>query len=351
MKAVRTSKLSVSLQTNQFSLLMLMALPFMLLISGCKDDDKSGSGLTPHEIKLPKGFPKMPIPESNRPFAERIALGRKLYYDPILSNNGLSCSSCHFQRLGFTVNGQQGMPVLHHANLGWKDKFMWDGRKQGSLEDVMLFEVEEFFGTDISKLNKHPNYPDLFAKAYGVENITSKDVAKALAQFFRVLISADSKYDEVQRSEAAFTADEAKGFDIFNSEKGSCFHCHTPPFFADNQLHNIGLDSVFDNPANQGYFTVNGDSSMLGAMRTANLRNLSLRNRFMHDGRFSTIEEVIDFYNGDVRRSASLDPVMVKGSGSTKLDLTPTEKSQLAAFLRTLTDSTFISNPAFSNPH
>ncbi len=345
MKTMRNSKLQVHLIR-----VLIMSLLTMIVFSGCKDDNISSSGLTPHEIVIPNGFPKMPIPEGNRPFAERIALGRKLYYDPILSNNGLSCSSCHFQKLGFTVNGQQGMPVLHHANLGWKDKFMWDGRKQGSLEDVMLFEVEEFFGTDISKLNKHPDYPDLFEKTYGVENITSQDVANALAQFFRVLISSDSKYDKVQRNEATFTADEAKGFNIFNSEKGSCFHCHTPPFFADNQIHNIGLDSVFDNPANQGYFTVNRDSSMLGAMRTANLRNVSLRKRFMHDGRFSTIEEVIDFYNGNVNRTASLDPIMVKGSGSTQLNLTPTEKAQLAAFLRTLTDSTFITNPAFSNP-
>lgn len=351
MKTIQNSYFKANLKASQFRLLMMMALLLLIVISACTEDDNSSGELTPYEIAIPKGFPKMPIPEGNRPFAERIALGRKLYYDPILSNNGLSCSSCHFQKLGFTINSQQGMPVLHHANLGWKDKFMWDGRKQGSLEDVMLFEVEDFFGTDISKLNKHPDYPDLFAKTYGVENISSQDVANALAQFFRMLISADSKYDKVQRNKATFTQDEAKGFNIFNSEKGSCFHCHTPPFFADNQLHNIGLDSIFDDPANQGYFMVNRDSSMLGAMRTANLRNLSLRKRFMHDGRFSNIEEVIDFYNGNVNRTTSLDPIMVKGTGSTKLNLTTTEKAQLAAFLRTLTDSTFISNPAFSNPH
>lgn len=352
MKKTRTLKNLSGPKGSQFRFLMLMTMLLLIVIYGCKQDDNNSSGgLTPYEIIIPKGFPKMPIPEGNRPFAERIALGRRLYYDPILSNNGKSCSSCHFQDLGFTVNSQQGMPVLHHANLGWKEKFMWDGRKQGSLEEVMLFEVEEFFGTDISKLNKHPDYPDLFVKTYGVENITSQDVANALAQFFRVLISSDSKFDKVQRNEATFTADEAKGFDIFNSEKGSCFHCHTPPFFADNQLHNIGLDSIFDDPANQGYFGVSGDSSQLGAMRTANLRNLSLRSRFMHDGRFSTIEEVIEFYNSNVNRTPSLDPTMVKGSGSTKLNLTETEKTQLAAFLRTLTDSTFTSNPAFSYPH
>ncbi len=323
----------------------------VLLVSAvsCNKSTEEPS-LTPYSLVIPDGFPKMKIPTDNEPYVERIALGRKLYYDAILSNNGMSCSSCHLQNLGFTINSSSGMPVLPHINMGWKDKFMWDGREQGTLEDVMLFEVEQFFGTDIAKLNAHSQYPTLFSQAYGIDNIKSKDVAKALAQFFRVLISSDSKFDKVQRNEAQFTNDELQGFMIFNSEKGSCTHCHVPPFFADNGLHNIGLDSDFSDPANQGYFHESGDSAHLGQMRTPTLRNVSLRARYMHDGRFSSLEDVINQYNTGVQRTPYLDPIMIKSNNTVNLNLTPLEVSQLAAFLRTLTDSTFIKNPNFSKP-
>ena len=325
---------------------------FLLLVAmACsKDQPTVSSGLTPYTIVEPPGFPKLEIPTYNQAYKERIALGRKLYYDPILSNTGLSCSSCHQQKKGFTSPGGPGLPVLPHVNMGWKRNFMWDGRKQGRLEDVMLFEVNEFFMTDITRLNKHPEYPELFEQAYGVKTIHAEDVANALAQFLRVLISADSKFDRVQRSQAQFTEQESKGYAIFNSEKGSCYHCHTPPLFTDNGLHNIGLDSTYSDPASRGYYTVSLDSGDLGRMRTPTLRNVSLRNRFMHDGRFTSLQQVVEQYNSGVKRSRSLDPTMVKDGNRILLNLSQEELAQLEAFLRTLTDSTFINNPFLSPP-
>lgn len=337
-------------QIPQFGITFLLILLLFIIIVSCRKEENIDTRLSPYSIEKPEGFPKMKIPENNQPYKERIALGRKLYYDPILSNNGLSCSSCHLQNVGFTIPTQNKMPVLHHANLAWKDIFMWDGREQGTLEEVMLFEVQDFFHSDISKLNSHPTYPELFQEAYGIENITANDAARALAQFVRTMISANSKYDRVQAGTASFTEKELKGYLIFNDEKGSCYHCHIPPLFADNMMHNIGLDSIYQLPQNQGYFATTGDSSDLGRMRTATLRNADLRTSYMHDGRFSSLKEVLQHYSTGVKKSNTLDPVMVKANGSARLNFSPSEIEQLEAFLKTLTDSSFINNPALSKP-
>lgn len=337
-------------QVAQFGITFLLLLTLFCIVMSCKKETTIPEGLTPYTIAIPKGFPKIEIPQNNEPYAERIVLGRKLYYDPILSNDGRACASCHHQDKGFTISTQNKMPVLHHTNLAWKDLYMWDGRESGTLEDVMHFEVTEFFGTDISKLNKHPEYPELFAEAYNISTITADDVAKALAQFVRTLISANSKYDQVMAGKTSFTEKERKGYDIFNSERGSCYHCHVPPLFADNLVHNTGLDSTYEKPTNQGYYSTTGDSAHLGHMRTANLRNIELRTSFMHDGRFSSIKDVLEHYSKGVKISPSLDPVMIKSNGSGKLHFTPEELEQLEAFLKTLTDTVFTSNPNLSHP-
>lgn len=328
---------------------MCTTLLLVWLVAACSKDDTSSSNLTPYSVEQPDGFPRLDIPPGNTPYAERIALGRRLYYDTLLSNDGRACASCHLQKNGFT-SPKAGMPVLPHVNMAWKSNFMWDGSKHGSLEDLMLFEVTEFFATDISKLNHHPQYPDLFYDAYGVDEIKAEDVAKALAQFTRVMISSDSKYDRVQRSLAQFSDMEQKGFNIFNSEKGSCYHCHTPPLFTDDFMHNIGLDSTYGRSADWGFYNLTHDSSDLGRMRTPTLRNVALRESFMHDGRFSSLREVVEHYNTGVKRSGQLDPVMIKGGNTTRLNLSDEELDQLVAFLRSLTDSTYINNKFLSKP-
>lgn len=322
----------------------------LILLLACQREETSTLALTPVTIATPVGFPRIEIPDNNEPFAERIELGRMLYYDSIISNNGLACASCHVQANGFTSSVQNAMPVLHHSNLAWKNFYMWDGSQTGSLEDVMYFEVTQFFNTDVSKLNNDANYSALFAKAYNTTTITENDVAKALAQFVRTMISANSKYDQVMAGNASFTEPEARGYAIFNSERGSCYHCHTQPLFADNMLHNIGLDSTYEKVANQGYYHVTGDSVHLGKMRTASLRNIGLRNNFMHDGRFSTLEEVLGHYSTGVKWSSSLDPVMIKTNGQLRLNFTTAEIQDLIAFLQTLTDEEFVVDHRFGKP-
>ena len=139
-------------------------------------------------------FPRLTLPEDNLPYHERIILGRMLYYDPILSNDGRACASCHLQSKGFTIDSMVGgMPVLPHVNLAWNANFMWNGAKPGTLEDVMLFEVRDFFGTDLNKLNNSEKYRRLFKMHFGVEQITYKELAYSLAQFARTMISRDTK--------------------------------------------------------------------------------------------------------------------------------------------------------------
>lgn len=307
--------------------------------------------LTPYSLESPAHFPQPIIPDDNPPYVERILLGRKLYYDPILSQDGRSCASCHQQTLGFTTHMMyQGMPVLPHVNLAWNTNFMWNGSKQGTLEEVMLFEVQEFFQTDLNKINQDKTYKHLFRKHFGVSEISYKELAYALAQFVRTMISRDSKYDRYMRGLATLSYDELEGRNLFFSEKGDCYHCHINPILTDNLFHNIGLDSNYNNMADRGLFLVTGNPNDIGKFRTPNLRNVALRSHYMHDGRFTTLKQVIDFYNNGVHNSPTLDPIMTKPGKENGLNLTEIEKLQLVAFLHTFTDSSFLQDTSLSRP-
>lgn len=309
--------------------------------------------LTPDTIITPRNFPTPEFPDDNKPSKEIAQLGRMLYYDPILSNDGRSCSSCHIQSTGFTTPAlyNNTMAVLPHINLAWSKNFMWDGSKVGSLEDVMMFEVKDFFGTDIAKMNQSTLYRSLVKKYFRTDVITYKELAYSLAQFFRTMVSSNTRYERAMRGEVQLTAEERKGETIFFTEKGDCFHCHVNPVMTDNLLHNTGLDSIYTKNDDKGYFNVTGDPADLGKFKSANLRNVALRSHFMHDGRFSSLEEVIDFYDHGMHKVSNLDPIMTKPAKANGLQLNNFEKSQLIAFLKTLTDSTFITDPKLSNPH
>ncbi len=302
---------------------------------------------TPLSIQLPANMPVMEIPAYNPTTVEGVALGRRLYYEPLLHSSGnKSCSSCHVQSAGFTT---QGTNVVPHLNLGYSDKFLWDGAEQGTLEDVMVFEVDDFFHADMNRLQKHNEYPMLYYQAFGSPEITVQKTAYALAQFLRTVISADSKFDRFLRHELSLTMEENQGFNIFNTERGDCFHCHTLSLMTDGDLHNIGLDSVFVGE-DAGYYNVSGNPADLGKFKSPSLRNAGIRTSFMHDGRFTTLDEVIEHYNSGVKSAPSLDPIMTKPGKENGLELTPMEKQQLKAFLLTLTDSVYLNNPDYSSP-
>jgi cytochrome c peroxidase len=343
-------------------------LTVILLVTSCKKDpanpDPDGEvwDPTPYELTIPQGFPDMVIPAGNPMTIEGVHLGRMLFYDPILSaDNTQSCSSCHNQAFAFTDNGERfsegvdGVLGTRNAmaiiNAGWMPDFNWDGSATGlenqAFEPVTNpVEMHETWPGAMEKLKNHPEYTDLFFDAFGTREFDSTHVVKALAQFERTIISSNSKWDRYLRGEVQLSQAETRGFEIFFTEKGDCFHCHSTILFTDNVYHNNGLDSVF---IDFGSYNVTKDPNDIGKFKTPTLRNVEFSAPYMHDGRFATLEEVIDFYSHGVKFSPTIDPLM-KQVDQGGMQFTQEEKESLIAFLKTLTDTTFVNNPEFSNP-
>lgn len=326
-----------------------IAFSFLLILGffqSCKKED--GQKYLPHfiEIETPENFPQMELNPENPLSEEGVALGRMLYYDPILSNTGQSCSSCHNQTTSFSE------PVansLAHVNLAWHQSFLWNGAVQGNLEDAMLFEVNVFFNTNVSKLQDDTSYPLQFEKVFGTKIISSKNIAFALAQFVRTMVSANSKFDKFLRGETALSPSELNGMDIFLTERGDCFHCHSIGLLTDNSFHNNGLDDTYD-ASNWGRYGITDNPADMGKYKTPTLRNIELTMPYMHDGRFSTLLEVVEFYNSGVHATQYADPIMTVPGKEFGLQLTAQDKADLISFLKTFTDMDFINNPDLSHP-
>lgn len=347
---------------------------FFVLISGiaaCKKDapenpDENPYVPTPYALHVPVGFPQPVIPGFNPTTVEGVRLGRMLFYDPILSTNGRSCSSCHKQATSFTsgtFTSPEGysisLPPL--INLAWNPDWEWKG-SAAVLDHVPLADFGPvFFNSDMDsvvyKLKHHALYPQYFYEAFGVKDIATLSeselqhkIAYALIQFVRTLISDNSKFDRVMRHEEVFTPQEQNGSIIFYTERGDCFHCHGTPLLTNNTFNNTGLDSLPDGP-NLGRYLVTGLNADIGKFSSPTLRNIELTGPYMHDSRFQTLEDVVEFYNSGVHwNSPNIDPIMTKPFKEYGLQLTQQEKSDLIAFLKTFTDTTILSNPAYSNP-
>ena len=304
------------------------------------------------------------IPADNPLTQEGVALGKKLFFDTILSGDETqSCASCHDPKKSFTdqqrfsngVNDNLGtrnaMPLF---NLAWNfdERFAWDG-KEFSLEKQALepvtnpIEMHGNWENITKKLQNNLEYKDLFLRAFGTSIIDSTLVTKAIAQFERTLISGNSKFDKYLRGEINLTPEEQNGFDVFMDEsKGDCFHCHgsdNNPIWSDNKFHNNGLDNVF---VDLGLGKITGDPKDNGKFKSPSIRNLAFTAPYMHDGRFATLEEVINHYSEGLKRSPTIDPLMKKVDEG-GVHLSTQAKSNLKAFLQTLSDYDFINNPTF----
>tara|TARA_B100000767_G_C19761623_1_gene535395 strand:+ start:1695 stop:2777 length:1083 start_codon:yes stop_codon:yes gene_type:complete len=309
--------------------------------------------VTPYIIETPSGFPDMKIPPENPMTAEGIALGEKLFKDPILSaDNSQACISCHQKSSSFSdpsqfstgidnIQGVRNASVL--VNLGWNTSFNWDGSSL-TLEDQAFepvtnpIEMHNSWSNVEIALNSHIDYPDLFKEAFNIDYIDSIHIVRAIAQFERTLISGNSKFDKYLRGETQLTSSELGGYAIFNSEKGDCFHCHGSQMFMDNLFHNNGLDTEPFTDIGLGKITNNSFDN--GKFKTPTLRNIEFSSPYMHDGRFTSIEEVVEHYNSGGKYSTTIDPLMKKiGIG---LQLTNNEMENLVAFLKTLSDTEFI---------
>ena len=351
----------------------LLLLLFSILFVSCSNKDNTIEEEytpIPYSLEVPELFQQKliaPLIPINNPLTEEgIALGKKLFFDKKLSkNNTQSCASCHNPRNSFTdslrfslgVDGFSGsrnsMPLF---NLAWNfnDKFSWDG-KELSLERQALepvrnpIEMHSSWSNVALRLQQDQEYPTMFLNAFGTERIDSTLVTKAIAQFERTLISGNAKFDQYLLGNTSLNQQEVNGFTIFMSEdKGDCFHCHVSdnnPLLTDNNFHNNGLDTSFND---LGLGAVTGDPNDNGKFKSPSLRNLVYTAPYMHDGRFSTLEEVINHYSEGLQNSSTIDPLMKKVNQG-GVQLTPQEKADLKAFLITLTDDGFINNPTFQN--
>ncbi|MCC7429311.1 cytochrome-c peroxidase [bacterium] len=310
----------------------------LIILLSCSEDEPKKTKLTPYEFKNPTNFPVLQIPADNPFTVEGIELGKMLYYDKILDkDSSRACANCHFQNLSFSSDAT----VLPHVNLAWNDAFLWNGKVQGTVEEIMLFEVDEFFQTKLERLNNHETYKKDFKTVFGVDQITSNEVAKALSQFIRTLVSSNSKYDKFLEGKATLTEAETRGRDLFYSEKGDCFHCHSEPLFSDNDFHNTGIDFTF---SHEGLAEITGNSNDFGKFKTPTLRNIELTAPYFHDGSAATLEAVLDKYNAGLSLYPTVDPLI------RPLGLSTQDKQDLIAFMKSLTDSTFLTNPAFASP-
>lgn len=332
-----------------YKILCILAVVAVIILfhSACQrgDDEQSINDNDVFVLEVPEGFPQPFVSAVNPLSRAGVTLGRKLYYDSLLSAGGplegMACASCHTQSIGFI---KHGLPVLAHVNLAWNRNFLWKGSNSNTIEDIMLFEVNEFFATDLSGIRSDKQYPELYRKAFGSSEITDKRTAFALAQFISTLVSGISAYDRYLMKKGSISAEAKRGMDLFFSEKGDCFHCHGNALFTDNDFHNTGLK--VKSPSDMGRYLISGMSSDIGKFKTPSLRNVALRDVFMHDGRFKTLEQVIAHYNDGVQHSEYLDPLLDKPP----LGLSSGDISDIVAFLQTLTDTSFISNPAYSRP-
>ncbi|TYA70139.1 cytochrome-c peroxidase [Seonamhaeicola marinus] len=335
----------------------------LLICLSCANEKIDSYSPTPQPLEIPQLFqdkilaPVIPI--NNPQTKEGIALGKKLFFDPILSSdNTQSCADCHAPENAFTdtdrfsdgiagiLGTRNSMPLF---NLAWNydEKFFWDGNAfslehQAFVPVTDPIEMASTWPQIENRLQNHNEYPELFNQAFGTRIIDSTLVTKAIAQFERTLISANSKFDQFLLGEATLTPQEQNGFNVFMDEnRGDCFHCHgseNNPLWTDNLFHNNGLDSEF---SDLGLGAITGDPADNGKFRSPSLRNLAFTSPYMHDGRFATLDEVINHYSEGLQASPTIDPLMKKiAEGG--VQLTAQDKADLKAFLLTLSDYEFI---------
>ncbi len=346
---------------------------------------------TPFPFKMSATFPIPDLPRDNPLIEERVALGEKLFHETALSkDNTLSCASCHDVKHAFTdprkysvggreqVGTRNAMPLF---NLAWKSSFFWDGRAPSLRAQALMpiqdhTEMDESLTNVVGKLRgiekgkrgkgeKEPSasnvhspsplfsfsplqddYPALFTAAFGSPEITPEKIGLAIEAFVLTLTSFDSKFDRATAGREQLTDDEKRGLELFMTEYdprreqfgADCFHCHGGPLFQSQTFANNGLDAEFKD---LGRAKVTGKDSDQGKFATPSLRNVAITAPYMHDGRFATLEEVVEHYSTRQKRSATLDPNLAKHPDG-GVRLSDNDKRALVAFLKTLTDEKYV---------
>jgi cytochrome c peroxidase len=304
------------------------------------------------QFEVPKGWPKPTYDFSkNKITIQGFELGRRLFYDPVLSRNGTtSCASCHNQETGFSngINKSIGKrKPLSLANMAWNTSFMWDGginhievQPLGPITSPL--EMNNTLTNVVAALNKAKGYRSRFYLAFGDSTITGQHVLKALAQFLVMLESFNSKYDKYTRGEpgGAMTVHELNGLKLFRKH---CESCHKEPLFTNYSFQNIGL-AADTGRQDYGRMTITRDLADSMKFKVPSLRNVMLSSSYVHDGRFHTVMEVLNHYSGGMKENPNLAKELRK-----PIIFTLADKQDIIAFLRTLTDTDFINDKRFGD--
>lgn len=342
-----------------------------LMTYSCRKDKDIQVVDRPYTIEY-GSLPAPVIPEDNPITVEGVKLGRMLFYEKMMSrDNSISCASCHNQKTAFadtnrlskgvggSLGKRQAMAVFN--TLWHSNEFFWDGRahllRDQSLKPIQdNLEMDETLENVIQKLSADKGYKQQFKNAFGSEEITSEKMSKAMEQFMNTIVSYQSKYDRFLAGTATLTAQEERGRFLFfteynpafpNNSGADCQHCHGGANFENDKYMNNGLDTDAG-ITDIGREKVTGITADKGKFKVPSLRNVELTPPYMHDGRFKTLEEVVDHYNL-VKNSTYLDPSFQQQLPN-GLQLSATDKAALVAFLKTLTDHEFINDTRFSDP-
>jgi len=353
-------------------------LVFVLLLINCRPDneeyieqqDAEFDG-TEYLLDYPFHFAPPLLPEDNPLTVQGVKLGKMLFHETLLSgNNSQSCATCHLQHFAFTdtsrfsigIEGLQGeRQAMSVFNMAWNDHgFFWDGRAMQLRDQALMpiedpLEMNETLENAINKLDNSQRYRDQFMRTFGSEEITSEKIGLAMEQFMLSIVSGTSKYDNYVLGTAQLTEEEERGRALFFTDYNpffpedsgaDCVHCHSGFNFENDQYMNNGLDTE-DQITDIGRMNVSGDLNDKAKFKVTSLRNIALTAPYMHDGRFNTLEQVIEHYNSGIQTSNTTNAALLS-TQSTGLMLTEQDKSDLIAFLNTFTDPLLLSTTNYS---
>lgn len=338
--------------------LLLLILPFFW---SCTDEDDNYENI-PLVFSVPSNFPPLAYDLKNNPPTEKgFELGKKLFYDGRLASDGIvSCGFCHIQADAFTHHGHTVSHGVNNEvgtrntppiqNLAYQTAFMYDGATTHlDLQPIIPFtspiEMNGNFSDVIIMMKADPTYQKLFKIAFTDGQINAENMLKALGQFMVMVTSSNSRFDKFRRNEAGgiLSQQEQAGYTLFNQK---CASCHATDLFTDNSFRNNGLQV---NPVinDIGRYRVTQLDQDVYKFKVPSLRNIEKTAPYMHDGRLFTLEAVMEYYNSGVVNSNTLDPLL-KANGKLGIPMTEVEKTQIIAFLKTLTDSQYLTDKRFS---
>jgi cytochrome c peroxidase len=339
--------------------LLLLILPFFL---GCENDSDDVYQNIPLAFEVPSNFPEPAYNFANNPLTEKgFELGKKLFYDGRLASDGIvSCGFCHEQTSAFTHHGHTFSHGVDDAigtrntpsiqNLAYQSTFMYDGAASHlDLQSIIPFtspiEMNGNFTAAINMMKADSEYQKLFKMAFVDGKINSENMLKALGQFMVMVTSSNSRFDKYRRKESGgmLTSNELAGYSVFNTK---CASCHATDLMTDHSFRNNGL-AVNPFLNDLGRYRVTELDSDLYKFKVPSLRNVEKTAPYMHDGRFGTLESVLEHYNKGITNSNTLDPILNQ-NGKLGISISEIEKAQLIAFLKTLTDTEYLTDKRFS---